>query len=124
MPRVVHFEIPSDQPERAVRFYADVFGWQANKWDGPQEYWLLTTGKQGEPGIDGGLLRKKAPDQPVVNTVDVPNVDDYTARVTKAGGTIVVPKMPIPGVGWLVYFKDLDGNIVGMMRSDATAGSS
>ena len=122
MPRVVHFEIPSGQPERAARFYSDVFGWQANKWDGPQDYWLLRTGKQGEPGIDGGLLRKKAPDQPVVNTVDVPNVDDYAARVTRAGGTIVVPKMPIPGVGWLVYFKDLDGNIVGMMQTDEKAG--
>jgi len=59
MPRVIHFEIPADDPARAVKFYADVFGWQSQKWDGPMEYWLVATGKAPAPGIDGGILRRQ-----------------------------------------------------------------
>ena len=61
MPRVIHFEIPADNPDRAVRFYSDVFGWQFNKWEGPVEYWLITTGADGQPGINGGMLRRAQP---------------------------------------------------------------
>jgi uncharacterized protein len=122
MPRVVHFEIPSDDPQRATRFYGDVFGWQFQKWEGPQEYWLVTTGAEGERGIDGGLLRRSEPSQGVVNTVDVPDVDDVVARVERAGGRVVVPKMPIPGVGWLAYAQDPDGNTFGLMQGDPAAG--
>jgi uncharacterized protein len=122
MPRVVHFEIPSGDPQRATRFYGDVFGWQFQKWEGPQEYWLVTTGAEGERGIDGGLLRRSEPSQGVVNTVDVPDVDDVVARVERAGGRVVVPKMPIPGVGWLAYAQDPDGNTFGLMQRDPAAG--
>jgi uncharacterized protein len=120
MPRVVHFEIPASDPEQLVAFYSGVFDWQFQKWDGPEPYWLITTGKEG-PGIDGGLMRRRDPAQPVVNTIDVPNVDDYAQKVEQAGGTIVVPKMAIPGMGWLVYFKDPDGNITGIFQNDAAA---
>ena len=57
MPRVIHFELSADDPERAVKFYGEVFGWKTQKWDGPQSYWLLATG-EGGPGIDGGLMRR------------------------------------------------------------------
>jgi predicted enzyme related to lactoylglutathione lyase len=120
VPRVVHFEIPADNPERAIEFYGSLFGWQFQKWDGPMPYWLIDTGPG--VGINGGLLQKNAPDHPIVNTIDVENLDDMIQRVQAAGGTIVVPKMPVPSVGWLAYFKDLDGNIVGMMQSDPSAG--
>jgi len=121
MPRIVHFEIPADNPQRAMKFYADVFGWKSDKWPGPEDYWLVTTGAAGEPGINGGLMKKRDPAQPVVNTIDVPSIDDYTARVTKSGGTIVVPKQAVPGVGWLAYFKDTEGNITGLMQNDPSA---
>jgi predicted enzyme related to lactoylglutathione lyase len=121
MSRVVHFEIPADDPDRAIGFYQNVFGWQMNKWDGPQPYWLVTTGDEKQPGINGGLMKRMHPGQPVVNTIDVPSVDDYIARISQHGGEIVVPKMPIPGVGWLVYFKDTEGNIFGIMQEDAAA---
>jgi predicted enzyme related to lactoylglutathione lyase len=128
MPRVVHFEIHAQEPERAVHFYRQVFGWEITKWDGPVDYWLIKTGAAPEPGIDGGLIRRQGPN-PVdgqaviayVCTVQVPSVDDYTDRITAAGGVIVVPKMAIPGVGWLVYAKDPDGNIFGIMQSDPQA---
>jgi predicted enzyme related to lactoylglutathione lyase len=128
MPRVIHFEIHADQPERAVQFYTDVFGWTFEKWGGPMEYWLITTGEDGEAGINGGLMKRQGPgpvDGQAVNsyvcTVDVPELDTYMQRAREHGGEIVVDKMPIPGVGWLAYAKDTDGNIFGMMQNDPNA---
>ena len=127
MPRVVHFEIHADDPERAAAFYAGVFGWRLQKWDGPAEYWVISTG-DGGPGINGGLLRRRGPrpaDGQCVNayvcTVDVPSVDDFVGKATKAGGQVALPKMPIPGIGWLAYVKDTEGNIFGMMQRDPSA---
>ena len=71
MPRPVHFEIPADNPQRAMDFYSKIFGWQFKKWDGPADYWIITTGQSPEPGIDGGLLKRQHPNQPCVNTIGV-----------------------------------------------------
>ncbi len=128
MPRVVHFEIHAEDPPRAVKFYTELFGWQFTSWGGPAEYWLIKTGEPGTPGIDGGLIKRRGPgpsgDVPVVGyvcTVDTPNVDNYTTKATQLGAQVVVPKMPIPGVGWLTYCKDTEDNIFGMMQADANA---
>lgn len=121
MPRPIHFEIPCDNPDRVIAFYKDVFGWTVQKWDGPMPYWLVTTGPEGEPGINGGIMMKQHPQQPCVNTVGVENVDAAVATVTAKGGEIAVPKMAIPGVGWLAYGKDPEGNIFGMMQNDPSA---
>jgi predicted enzyme related to lactoylglutathione lyase len=121
MPRVIHFEINSDQPERASKFYSEVFGWKIQKWDGPQPYWLVSTGDEKQPGINGGLLQRRAPNATTVNTVDVPSVDEFTKKVTRNGGKIVVPKQAIPGVGYLAYCVDTEGNTFGMMQSDPKA---
>jgi uncharacterized protein len=121
MPRVVHFEFNADDPERAVRFYSDVFGWEIQKWKGPADYWLASTGDG--IGIDGAL--QSAPDfvdgQKVVVTMDVGSVDDTIAKVEAAGGSVVVPKMAIPHVGRLVYFRDTEGMVFGAMESDESA---
>jgi len=122
MPRVVHFEIPSDDPERAVRFYSELFGWEFQKWEGPMDYWLVTTGNKDEPGINGGLMARQDASQGVTYVVDVPSVDEYLARAEAAGGSVVVPKMPVPGVGWVAYVADPDGNVTGMMQEDPSAG--
>jgi predicted enzyme related to lactoylglutathione lyase len=121
MPRVVHFEIPAEDTKRAAKFYNDVFGWNVNKWEGPQEYWLITTGPDDQPGINGGLMARQAPGASTVNTVDVPSVDEYIARVQKSGGEVVVPKMAIPGIGWHAYCNDTEGNLFGIMESDESA---
>ena len=76
MPRPIHFEIPADNPERAIQFYERVFGWTFSRWEGPMEYWVIRTGPDGEPGIDGGLMKKRDPAQPCVNTVGVADLDD------------------------------------------------
>ena len=126
MPRVIHFEIHADNPERAAKFYSDIFGWNFQKWDGPVEYWLITTGDSKQPGINGGLARRRTAINgdciiAYVCTVDVPSADEFSTKVTAAGGTIALPKMPVPGVGWLVYCKDTEGNVFGMMQGDPNA---
>jgi uncharacterized protein len=128
MPRVVHFEIHADNPERAIRFYEGMFGWKFQKWNGPVEYWLITTGTPPERGINGGLIHRHGSGpldgQPVnayACTVEVPAIDEYIAKVGTHGGTLIVAKMPIPGVGWLAHAKDPEGNIFGIMQADAKA---
>lgn len=121
MPRPVHFEIPAENPQRAIEFYSSIFGWKFSKWDGPMDYWIIKTGEASEPGIDGGLMPRRDPNQPCVNTVGVANLDESLARVVSRGGEIAVPKMPVPGVGWLAYCKDTEGHIFGMMQSDPGA---
>jgi predicted enzyme related to lactoylglutathione lyase len=122
MPRVVHFEIDAHEPERATRFYNDVFGWSIQKWDGPMEYWLIKTGEDGEMGINGGLS-KRSPDEPVktVNTIGVESVDATLEKITAAGGTVAMPKMAVPGVGYLAYCVDTEGNTFGIMQPDTSA---
>jgi predicted enzyme related to lactoylglutathione lyase len=120
MPRVIHFEIPADDPERGVKFYQKVFGWKINKWDGPEDYWLITTGEKSEPGIDGAILRRMQ-GTTVMNTVGVASVDEFTQKVVKAGGKVVLPKQTVPGVGYLVYCADTEGNVFGMMQNDPSA---
>jgi uncharacterized protein len=121
MPRPIHFEIPADNPQRAIQFYERVFGWTFSRWDGPMEYWVIKTGPAGEPGIDGGLMSKRDPAQPCVNTVGVADLDATLKLIEDSGGVCVVPKMPVPGVGWLAYFKDTEGHIVGVMQADPVA---
>ena len=128
MPRVIHFEIHAEDPERAVKFYTDLFGWQFTKWGGPMEYWMIVTGPDGKPGINGGLLRRYGPgpaEGQAVNsyvcTCDVPAIDEAIVKVVALGGHIALPKMPVPGVGWLAYAKDTECNIFGMMQADTAA---
>lgn len=126
MSRVVHFEIHAENPERAVQFYSRLFGWEFTKWGGPMEYWLIKTGEDGTPGINGGLFKRQGAidGQAVIAyvcTIDVASVDHFVADIPRQGGTIALPKMPIPGIGWLAYAKDPEGNIFGFMQRDPEA---
>ena len=121
MPRVVHFEISVDDPERAIKFYTDVFGWKIKKWEGPLDYWLATTGPEDQPGIDGALMRRQYPSSPTTNTIDVPSADEFLSKITEAGGKIVTPKQSVPGVGYFAYCQDTEGNTFGIMEEDTSA---
>ncbi len=121
MPRVIHFEIGADDPERATKFYEEVFGWQTARWDGPQSYWLMTTGPDGQPGINGGIMQRDPRFPATVNTLDVPDVDAYCEKVQASGGRVVHPKHPVSGMGWVAYAQDTEGNVFGMMQFDPSA---
>ena len=120
MPRVIHFEFAAQDPQRAVKFYEDVFGWKITKWEGPMDYWLIVTGEGDEPGIDGAITASPN-GVPTVNTIGVSSVDEYTQKIVEAGGTVVMPRTAVPGVGYLAQCTDTEGVLFGLMESDPSA---
>lgn len=115
MAKVVHFEIPAENPGKSVRFYSEVFGWKFNRW-GDNEYYLTDCGPPGEPGIEGAIMKRNHPDQPVVNTIQVENISETIRAIEENGGEIIVPLQEIPGVGKHCFFKDPSGYIHGAME--------
>jgi hypothetical protein len=118
----MHFEIHATDPEKVIAFYTDVFGWRFERW-GEEPYWLASTGDG--PGIDGAVLPRRgdppATGQPVnafVVTVGVENLDAALERAAAHGAVVALPRQPVPGVGWLAYLLDPDGNLVGVMEPD------
>jgi predicted enzyme related to lactoylglutathione lyase len=123
--KVVHFEIPYDNGERARTFYKEAFDWQLQEMPG-MEYTLVVTGPTGnrgptEPGyVNGGMLAREesAGSGPVV-VLDVPSVDAALETVERLGGSTVVPKQPVGGMGFTAYFRDPEGNVVGLWETAA-----
>ena len=130
MSRPVHFEIQADDVERAKAFYAAAFGWDYQDWSGVtgSTYWGITTGPEGTPGINGGLLQRPAAvpaDGQGTNAYVVTmQVDDYDAaerRVLDAGGRVAMPKAAMPGMAWQGYYLDPEGNTFGIHQPDPDA---
>ena len=103
-----------------MRFYQEVFGWKVDKWEGPADYWLLTTGAEGEPGINGALTLRAAGMKTVTNTIDVDDLEATIARVEANGGQ-VIHRDEVPGVGRMAYCLDSEGTIIGLMQADPSA---
>jgi len=127
---VVHFEIPADQPERAMKFYRELFGWQFEHMGGPMDYSLVRTvptdaeGKPTRPGVNGGIMRRMMPGQAPVNYIAVEKVDDFTRKAESLGAKVVVPRMPVPGMGWFAQLTDTEGNIFAIWQHDPAAAES
>jgi predicted enzyme related to lactoylglutathione lyase len=115
MPRIVHFEVCADDPERAVRFYREVFGWEIQRWQGPMPYWMVKTGEASEPGIDGAIM-ERIPAVGSVNTVGVASLEETLGKVIAAGGSQMGSTQTIPGVGIFTYVHDSEGNLLGLMQ--------
>lgn len=127
MSRVIHFEIHASEPEALIDFYSALFGWTFSKQEA-MDYWLVDTGPADQPGINGGLVRRPVAgpaDSQAVNafvcTMQVDSLDETLAANARLGGVVALPKMPVPGVGWLAYVKDPDGNILGLLQPDEAA---
>lgn len=123
--RPVHFEIHADDPQRAIAFYTDVFGWTVNQ-RADQQYWLVSTGPKDEPGIDGAILPRMgdrpaagAPVVGMVNTMQVADLDVALAKAYERGGVLALDKMVIPGVGTVAYVLDSEANVIGMLQPEA-----
>ncbi len=110
MPRVIHFEIPADNPQRAIKFYEESFGWKIEKWNGPFDYWLVMTGEEDEPGINGAIMSREMGDM-VKNTIAVDSFEEYAEKIKKAGGKFLMEKQTLPGVGSMAAFEDTEGNV-------------
>lgn len=120
--RIIHFEIATDNPERAAKFYRKVFGWKIQKWIGSATYWLVTTGPNEEPGINGSIMEKMVQaTAATINTVNVPSVDKYVQKIIDAGGKMLTPKRAVPGIGYMAYCVDTEGIVFGIMQADASA---
>jgi predicted enzyme related to lactoylglutathione lyase len=122
MSRVVHFDINAKDSDRAIKFYETIFNWEFSKWGGPMDYWMIKTGQESEPGIDGGMSKNdELTGFDTSVTVDVKSIDDVIKQIQDLGGQIVQPKMAIPGIGWFAQFKDTEGNKLGLMQDDPSA---
>jgi uncharacterized protein len=124
MPNIVHFEIPADDVARARKFYSELFGWKIEKFPGPtpMDYWMVSTGKkEGEMGIDGGMLQRQDPQQQTIVYIDVPSVDDYLKRVETLGGQMCFPKTAIPGMGYFAVCFDPEKNGFGLWENNPAA---
>lgn len=121
MPKVIHFEIPSKEPEKSVEFYKNVFDWIITKWDAPVDYWLTDTKDIHEHGINGAIFRPEKGEMSVINTIGVDNLEKYMERVKANGGQLLTLKMTVPGVGYMAYCKDNQGIQFGLMQEDPNA---
>lgn len=121
MPRPTHFDLTAEDPERAMKFYQNVFGWTFSKWEGPMEYWLISTGPEAEPGIDGGLAKRTEGGAVTEVTIGVDSVEDFVVKIKANGGNVLRPKEAIPGEGWFAYCQDSEGNKFGIMEMDSSA---
>ena len=118
MPKFVHIDIAADDPERAAGFYEKVFGWGVRKLEGPVPYWLISPSE--DPGALGaGIAKREQSWQSTTPTIEVPSADEYGAKIVAEGGTIIRPKTLIPGVGYLLTFKDTEGNVFAILEPSA-----
>jgi predicted enzyme related to lactoylglutathione lyase len=114
---IVHFEIPADDVPRATAFYKKTFGWKISD-PFKMDYFFVVTHKDGEMGINGGLMKRQAPGQVFMNYIDVTSIDKMIAKLEAAGGKICMPKTEIaPGMGWIAIFQDTEGNMMGLHQA-------
>ena len=125
--RVVHFEIPFDEGDRARRFYGEAFGWQLQGMPG-MGYTLVTTGPSGdegptEPGfVNGGMMsREDSPSPAPILVVDVDSIDDTLARVGALGGRTLRGREPVGDMGFAAYLADPEGNVIGLWETAVPA---
>ncbi len=124
MDKVVHFEIPADDTDRAREFYGSVFDWDLRKMD-EYDYTLATTTPLDESGmapkepgaINGGLMKRSDNTPNPIITIGVESIDDTIKQVEASGGSVVLPRTPMGDMGAFAYFKDPEGNVLGLWET-------
>lgn len=120
--RVVHFEIPFGDGDRARSFYREVFGWEVQELP-EMSYTMVSTGPSGdtgpsEPGfINGGMLRRESPNEGPVVVIQVDDIDASLATIESQGGSTIIGRQQVGDMGWAAYFKDVEGNIMGLWQT-------
>jgi predicted enzyme related to lactoylglutathione lyase len=126
MRSVVHFEIPADDLDRAKAFYGSVFDWQLQTMPmAGGEYTIVVTTPvdektqvPGVPGaINGGMMQRDEHTPAPLVMIDVDAIDDALKEIEAGGGTTVTPRTAIPGMGAFAYFKDPEGNVLGLWET-------
>lgn len=116
MAKVIHFEIPADDPSRAIEFYQKVFGWKISKWEGEFDYWMVEAGEEDEPGINGAIYPREEDNVGVVIGVD--SYDEFAQKIKREGGKMLTVKMTIPGIGKTGSFQDTEGNVLSIIEPE------
>lgn len=122
MPTVVHFDIASDDPQRAAKFYEQLLDWNMVSPPGMTGYYLIETKNlDGSSGVGGGLGKRGDPSQKITCYFGVDSIDEYSAKVEKLGGKVIQPKMSVPGWGYLATCVDTENNTFGLWQEEKTA---
>jgi predicted enzyme related to lactoylglutathione lyase len=118
--RVVHFEIPADDPAKLSEFYKGLFGWKIEKMPVPGfDYWTCDTGEG--VGIGGAIMKRMNPQQCITNYTSVDKIETYIDKAKSLGATVIVPKSPVAGMGWFAIALDPQHNPVGFWQHDPGA---
>jgi predicted enzyme related to lactoylglutathione lyase len=122
MPKFCHVEIAADRVDRAVQFYKKVFEWDMERDEEAQEEYWLVNPQEDEPNITAGIVQRAFPDDSTMPTYEVTSVDGFARRIVGAGGT-VYEDVPIilPGIGYMHYCADSEGNAFGILQYDEKA---
>lgn len=125
----MHFEIPADDVQRAREFYQKIFGWKIHAYP-DAEYTILQTGPTDEKGmnqelgfINGGMMKRQGDIKNPVITIDVPSIEEAFDKIIAQGGKIIRKKMDVGDMGYAAYFKDSEGNIMGLWQNKRTEAS-
>lgn len=114
---IVHFEIPANDLEKLAGFYRSLFGWKVEAVPG-MDYWMIETAPENQ-GINGGMMKRQAPEHVPTNYVSVESVDQFSRSVEDLGGRVVIPKGQVPEMGYFAVCLDPEGNCFGIWEDKA-----
>jgi hypothetical protein len=120
---IIHFEIPAEDLEKLKTFYTKLFDWKIIKAPGPVDYWVIQTVPTDQqcmtlrPGVNGGMYKKEAPAQTVINYIEVEDIDKAISNIAELGGTVTMPKQEVMGVGYIAHGLDPEGNPFAVLQS-------
>jgi len=115
MAEFVHFDLPADDLDRAMKFYSDVFDWKFEKT--PMDYYFISQGDR-EGSLRGGMGKRGAPGQSITNFIGVERLENYIEKVENAGGKVFSPIQTVPGFGRMTICLDTEGNSIGLWEED------
>ncbi len=121
MPTIVHFDVPTEDVERARKFYSALFGWKFESYPEMQYNLITTTNLDGTPGVGGGMGKRMDPSQRITNYFGVSSIDDAMKKVKALGGSILTEKMAVPTMGFLENCMDTEGNAFGLWEANTEA---
>ena len=121
MSAIVHFDIPTDDVERAKKFYSELLRWKFESFPEMQYNLITTTNLDGTPGIGGGMGKRMDPSQRIMNYFGVVSIDAAMEQVKSLGGKVLTEKMAVPGMGFLANCMDTESNMFGLWEENNQA---
>jgi predicted enzyme related to lactoylglutathione lyase len=122
MPNIAYFQIPADDVGRAKKFYHSLLGWKIEPdttlEDKSLEWQNIETGEPKEGTMNMGGLYKRMGAGPIMNFVEVGEIEKVLSRVERLGGKVLMPLDTIKSVGLVAVIQDTEGNIIGLWKPE------